>query len=452
MESPRKGRKWTLTTNGSPEQQEKEQPNQPRGFRLLSPKKALELKKQAKARKQEEKKLKQHEETDGGGSGGMMPIWEKAPRGASPAKRTGITLRSEVLNTIEDPSEDGSAASVGVDEIFGTERTRGDLNRSSDGCMQWTSPPRTQSAPQQARTKPHHAPRRSLSEETDFMNAASCSQNKSENLADICFVPPAGPSARSCSDSMAERRRPPTARTFRAPERQRSHGRGDQCGQPVLIPPSSPTQANKFRGQYTKPPRVDDFQQSLHLMEVFDDVEEESMVSENEEYDPIHAQEEEMMAMAMEQSVREMTAPESPRAVRTASRVARYPDVEKSMLKKQDWQSEKYMYTVKAKKSVVRPSRNMGTADAEAIRIAEEEQEKEMIQLAMERSLAEAPMQKVLRSTTNKVHARGRRPQRYGQQDGRTTAGPPAPIDEDEIARREQEMIRRALEMSRNDF
>lgn len=432
-DSPRKGRKWSLQPNaGSPEQPDATQ-QQPRGFRLLSPKKALELRKQAKAREEEEKKLSR-EEGDGG-SGNMLPIWEKAPGttggGVPPQpKRMEINIKPGQLNIIEDHSEDGSTASVGVEELFGLD-PRGNEAPSD---LHWGAPARTSSGPQPARPK---APvtRRSISEQSEYHRSFHGGDSKHE----------------MSRDSTSDRRFVSTKR--HPPSRTRSYGCEDRTN-PTAVPTTQAAgqSPNKQKGQYPKSGRPDDFHQSLHFTEVFENVPEED-VGRGSGCDPLSAQEEEMLAMALEQSVRDVgtisLSTRRPCQVPTRSGAE---DVEKEMLRKQDW-NEKYTYTPRTIKSNARPGRQNGPATADAVRIAEEEQEKEMIQLAMERSLADIPSRTSCAS--NVQYERARRQQRYGQTPGNRVSRATPPMrqtNDDELEKREQEMMRRALEMSRNDF
>jgi len=205
-------------------------------------------------------------------------------------------------------------------------------------------------------------------------------------------------------------------------------------------------------------------------MEVFDD-----HISDSKDHgeeaatsdDALTAQEEEMLAMALEQSVRDVggiSVPVSPRSTfrsanaKMKNKLEKYgrtePDFEKAVLRKsQDW-NVKYTKKLHPVHKTTRQPR-IREEDEEAARLAEEEQEKEMIQLAMERSLAEVPSHSVPPSPKPQEFRRGRKRFEH-QPDSRPPRIPssqsPPDADADEIARREEEMIRRALEMSRNDF
>ena len=209
--------------------------------------------------------------------------------------------------------------------------------------------------------------------------------------------------------------------------------------------PTPPRTVSPRRGGSGKSPRRQeqsktDFQASMDIGELFSNVLEDS---------PASGETDEMMAMAMERSKKDFrrAPPTSPMRKKrdpllvvdeTQSWTAR----EQRKVRERNLRAER----VESARRSGRPS-----PSDEELRLIEEEQEREMIELALARSLADAKQQERQEQVADVPSRTYRSPHRVPY-DRDEIDSDRLPQDEEEAAKREEEMIRRAMEMSMHDF
>lgn len=180
-------------------------------------------------------------------------------------------------------------------------------------------------------------------------------------------------------------------------------------------------------------PSKTDFQASMDIGELFSNVLEDS---------PTNGATDEIMPMERSKKDSRRATPTSPlRKKRDPLRVV--DETQSWRVREQRKVRERNLKAERVESG--RRSGRPGQSDEE-LRLIEEEQEREMIELALARSLADAKRQ------VADVPSRNYRSPHRVPYDRDEVDSDRVPQDEEEAARREEEMIRRAMEMSMHDF